>query len=308
MEDEDTYGIVSSLLDSDSSSEEEKQEQQQQQSLKWDATKKIVDLEHQVQEMDTKVTQLQAANKRLKDLVFDVKRNPSQYEGKDITQLLRDIDSNATTSPRSGDSDSINDLVLPFEAGIFAPLSFLSLDPDSDVGRDGPALQKPQQFASSSSSSSSAPASTGLSPVVIPCDSKAQLEQGQHRHQQPRKRSKSFEGRLLSGGITLYDYKGSIVGLSKYQPGCRFIQRQLDTSKDASEEARLVEMVLDEVMPSLAEVLTDTYGQYLVPNIVSHSSSAQRTAIIQALAPKIYELSCSKATAPSPAILLCVFM
>ena len=306
MEDEDIYGIVSSLLDSDSSSEEEKQEQQQQQSLKWDATKKIVDLEHQVQEMDTKVSQLQAANKRLKDLVFDVKRNPSQYEGKDITQLLRDIDSNATTSPRSGDSDSINDLVLPFEAGIFAPLSFLSLDPGNDVGRDGPAPQKPQQFASSSSSS--APASTGLSPVVIPCDSKAQLEQGQHRHQQPRKRSKSFEGRLLSGGITLYDYKGSIVGLSKYQPGCRFIQRQLDTSKDASEEARLVEMVLDEVMPSLAEVLTDTYGQYLVPNIVSHSSSAQRTAIIQALAPKIYELSCSKATAPSPAILLCVFM
>lgn len=268
MEDEDMYKIVSSLLESDSESDER------------DATKRVCELERQI-------ALLRVSNRKLRELVLDIKSNPSWYENKDISEIFEEIESNTAAKSPPQSVQSIKELALPFSTDMFSfpPINFWSVDPDID----GPS---PRRLEASSIPSTPAEMKFMLPPSTsdisaLPPDPKKQPAQ-------QKRRRKSLESNFLSDDISLDDYRGCIIGLSKYQPGCRFIQKKLDTAKDKDEEARLVKMVLDEVFPSLVEVLTDTYGQYLIPNVVAHCNTKQRVSIIEAIKPNIFELSCSK--------------
>ena len=229
----------------------------------YDTAKRIDELEHQI-------AQLQTANTRLKELALDIQKNPSRYEGRDIHEVFEEIERGEEVSviPSSNSNESPH----PLSTGILSPFQFMSYLPTELVEN------RPHEDKLGSNSGASADAFS----VCAPSEPKKTTIQH-------RRRNGSFDG-----CASLYDYKGSIVNLSKYQPGCRFIQKQLDAARSGDEGARLVKLVLDEVMPSLEEVLTDTYGQYLIPNLVAHCSTEQRIAIIEAIKPNIFELSCSK--------------
>lgn len=256
IDDEDAYKIVSSLLESESDSDEE-----------YESAKRIDELERQL-------AQLQTANNRLKDLALDIQRNPYRYEGRDIHEIFGEIERGEEVSmPSIGNSNGSGH---PFSTGMFSPFQYMSFLPI--IPEEGGARTNKND------------SNTDTLSVSIPPEPKKAPG-----HQ----RKRSSNNNNFDGDASLYAYKGSIVNLSKYQPGCRFIQKQLDAAaaksgEEEGEEARLVKMVLDEVMPSLAEVLTDTYGQYLIPNLVAHCSTEQRVAIIEAIKPNIFELSCSK--------------
>lgn len=270
IEDEDVYKIVSSLLDSNSDSEE------------YDVTEKVCELERQVAILRTE-------NSRLKDLVLDIKKNPSKYEDKDASKLFAEIENNATEVPSHPEAaQKSRELVLSFNTDVlplYPPMSILSLDTSEPKEGD----EREGEKESNTVRNKLEPGIVNLTITNIPPDLK------KDQVIQQKKRVKSFGSNNLFNNASLFDYKGCLVNLSKYQPGCRFIQKQLDTAKNKDEEAKLLKMVLDEIAPSLTEVLTDTYGQYLIPNVVAHCDTSQRISIIEVITPNIYELSCSKA-------------
>ena len=85
--------------------------------------------------------------------------------------------------------------------------------------------------------------------------------------------------------------QGHVVQMAQYQTGCRYLQKQMDTLEGARKRA-LVQTVFSEVLPVLALVITDTYGQYLIPKLMEHSSDAQRSALLAKLAPDVRAVAC----------------
>jgi len=87
------------------------------------------------------------------------------------------------------------------------------------------------------------------------------------------------------------DVKGHVVALTQYQAGCRYLQKQLD-ALDGPRKQQFVQIVFNEVLPVLPQVITDTYGQYLIPKLMEHSNDAQRCAMITKLAPEMKHIAC----------------
>lgn len=81
---------------------------------------------------------------------------------------------------------------------------------------------------------------------------------------------------------------GQIYPLTKYQAGCRFLQKKLEEQPDQQH----VTLVFNEVFDHLIELMTDPYGQYLVPKLMKHCDKAQRQAIVTKIAPKIVTFAC----------------
>jgi len=87
---------------------------------------------------------------------------------------------------------------------------------------------------------------------------------------------------------SLEEIVGQIYPLTKYQAGCRFLQKKLEEQPDQTH----VTLVFNEVFDHLIELMTDPYGQYLVPKLMKHCDKAQRQAIVTKIAPKIVTFAC----------------
>jgi len=87
---------------------------------------------------------------------------------------------------------------------------------------------------------------------------------------------------------SLEEIVGQIYPLTKYQAGCRFLQKKLEEQPDQQH----VTLVFNEVFDHLIELMTDPYGQYLVPKLMKHCDKAQRQAIVTKIAPKIVTFAC----------------
>lgn len=87
---------------------------------------------------------------------------------------------------------------------------------------------------------------------------------------------------------SLEEIVGQIYPLTKYQAGCRFLQKKLEEQSDQHH----VTLVFNEVFDHLIELMTDPYGQYLVPKLMKHCDRQQRQAIVTKIAPKIVTFAC----------------
>jgi hypothetical protein len=87
---------------------------------------------------------------------------------------------------------------------------------------------------------------------------------------------------------SLEEIVGQIYPLTKYQAGCRFLQKKLEEQPDQQH----VTLVFNEVFDHLIELMTDPYGQYLVPKLMKHCDKNQRQAIVAKIAPKIVSFAC----------------
>jgi len=87
---------------------------------------------------------------------------------------------------------------------------------------------------------------------------------------------------------SLEEIVGQIYPLTKYQAGCRFLQKKLEEQPDPQH----VTLVFTEVFEHLIELMTDPYGQYLVPKLMKYCDKQQRQAIVTKIAPKIVTFAC----------------
>jgi len=87
---------------------------------------------------------------------------------------------------------------------------------------------------------------------------------------------------------SLEEIVGQIYQLTKYQAGCRFLQKKLEEQPDPQH----VTLVFNEVFDHLIELMTDPYGQYLVPKLMKYCDKQQRQAIVTKIAPKIVTFAC----------------
>jgi hypothetical protein len=68
---------------------------------------------------------------------------------------------------------------------------------------------------------------------------------------------------------------GQIYALSKYQQGCRFLQKKLDENNPLN-----TRIILNELQNHLVELMTDPFGNYLFSKLMEHCDSPQREQIL----------------------------
>jgi hypothetical protein len=97
-----------------------------------------------------------------------------------------------------------------------------------------------------------------------------------------------------TGGATIDEVRGTIVGLVKSQHGAKFLQRAIENAPTPEARAHVIDVILDDVTPAIPEVITDNLGQFLMPKFMEMASVEQRTRIVRALLPHLLPVSCSQ--------------
>ncbi|EGG14265.1 hypothetical protein DFA_12035 [Cavenderia fasciculata] len=87
---------------------------------------------------------------------------------------------------------------------------------------------------------------------------------------------------------SLEEITGQIYHLTKYQAGCRFLQKKLEENPDSEH----VTLIFNEVFEHIQSCLLDPYGQYLIPQLMKYCSSAQRRMIVDRIAPMVETFAC----------------
>lgn len=90
------------------------------------------------------------------------------------------------------------------------------------------------------------------------------------------------ENRLDSKFPDLEQMVGQIYALSKYQQGCRFLQKKLD-----DKNANNVKIILNELFDHLVELMTDPFGNYLFSKLMEHCDPPQREKVISKILPEL---------------------
>ncbi|KAH3731894.1 armadillo-type protein [Pelomyxa schiedti] len=91
-------------------------------------------------------------------------------------------------------------------------------------------------------------------------------------------------------GASLFEMQGQIYHLTKYQAGCRFLQKQLEESYNCPEN---VTIIFNEVYDHIVDMMTDPYGQYLVPKLMQYCSSKQRYMIVSKISSHVVSFACN---------------
>jgi len=74
---------------------------------------------------------------------------------------------------------------------------------------------------------------------------------------------------------------GQIYQLSKYQQGCRFLQKQLE------DDSKNVGVILNELYDHLTELMTDPFGNYLFTKLVECCDQEQRNKLLLRILPEL---------------------
>lgn len=75
---------------------------------------------------------------------------------------------------------------------------------------------------------------------------------------------------------------GQIYQLSKYQQGCRFLQKRLEEKITPN-----TEIIFNELYPHLVELMMDPFGNYLFTKLMECGTSNQRTKVLQKIQPEV---------------------
>lgn len=75
---------------------------------------------------------------------------------------------------------------------------------------------------------------------------------------------------------------GQIYALSKYQQGCRFLQKKLDENN-----AENTKIILNELVKHLVELMTDPFGNYLFSKLMEHCTAQQRQEMLENFLPEL---------------------
>eukprot|EP01133_Synstelium_polycarpum_P000239 gene239-290_t len=87
---------------------------------------------------------------------------------------------------------------------------------------------------------------------------------------------------------SLEEISGQIYHLTKYQAGCRFLQKKLEENPNVEH----VTLIFKEIYEHLVELMVDPYGQYLIPQLMKYCDNNQRRLIVDRIAPKVEIFAC----------------
>ncbi|CAO3581344.1 unnamed protein product [Absidia cylindrospora] len=87
----------------------------------------------------------------------------------------------------------------------------------------------------------------------------------------------------------LDDFKGRIYELAKDQNGCRFLQRKIEDG--AKNNAHAITMIYDEIHSHFAELMRNSFGNYLCQKLLERCDNEQRNKIVEIVAPEIAPIS-----------------
>jgi hypothetical protein len=85
---------------------------------------------------------------------------------------------------------------------------------------------------------------------------------------------------------TIEQVIGHIYSLCKDQHGCRFLQKKLE-----ERDARVVELIFNEVYEHMVELMIDPFGNYLCQKLLEHCTEHQRTVIIEKVSNDLVKIS-----------------
>jgi len=80
----------------------------------------------------------------------------------------------------------------------------------------------------------------------------------------------------------LNEYIGQIYSLSKYQQGCRFLQKKLSESNPKN-----TALIFEELCSHLTELMIDPFGNYLLTKLIEQCDADQRNRAIQSILPEL---------------------
>lgn len=97
------------------------------------------------------------------------------------------------------------------------------------------------------------------------------------------------QGPMMNGynTVTADSLRGKVYETAKDQHGCRFLQRWLDTNYD--EEA--VQVIMNEIIPHVAELMTDQYANFLVQKLFDIMPEDVRYSVARVAAPNISKIA-----------------
>lgn len=79
-------------------------------------------------------------------------------------------------------------------------------------------------------------------------------------------------------GLRLEDLQGDMASLCRDQHGCRFLQRKLE---EGNPDYR--DMIFSEIYPHFAELMTDSFGNYLAQRLLEFSTDEQKNILIDSI-------------------------
>lgn len=91
----------------------------------------------------------------------------------------------------------------------------------------------------------------------------------------------------FSNGITAENIRGRVYETAKDQHGCRFLQRWLDSNYDGE----AVQVIMSEIIPHVAELMTDQYANFLVQKLFDIMPHDIRYNVAQVAAPHIAHIA-----------------
>lgn len=77
---------------------------------------------------------------------------------------------------------------------------------------------------------------------------------------------------------------GQIYALSKYQQGCRFLQKKLDEKNPTN-----TNIILKELSDHMVELMTDPFGNYLFTKLIENCDPQQREKVVDRILPEIVQ-------------------
>lgn len=94
--------------------------------------------------------------------------------------------------------------------------------------------------------------------------------------------------RGYSGNITPETLRGSVFEMARDQHGCRLLQRLLGDSNEDGETTRII---MNEIVPHVAELMTDQYANFLIQRLFEIMPQEIRCNVACVAAPKITSIA-----------------
>ncbi|CEP10847.1 hypothetical protein [Parasitella parasitica] len=116
-----------------------------------------------------------------------------------------------------------------------------------------------------------------------------QLIDNHHQQQQRRTSGSTNTDPELNKytGASLEEFEGNLFELCKDQNGCRFLQTKLE------ESSMNVTLIYEEIHTHFVDLMTDPFGNYLCQKLLERCDDAQRTSIVDVIAPEFLKICLS---------------
>ncbi|KAJ3447906.1 pumilio homology domain family member [Anaeramoeba flamelloides] len=86
---------------------------------------------------------------------------------------------------------------------------------------------------------------------------------------------------------SIEDVIGRIYLVAKDQFGCRFLQKQIENTKDT----KITKIILDEIYNHLIEIIIDPFGNYLIQKMFEYATTEDKSLIFKQISPELPSIS-----------------